>query len=152
MSLWSERERNIFTLKLGGAEKKFDPLKLARHYHQAVMETGGIEALKRHGSVYYSKPETSDQWVSNWHEAAASLAKIGRQMFGLTEWNDDSPDGVTDEEAIKCMEQYLEYSQKKEQGVENSPTVSTDSAPGQEGTNEESPTTPITSASCSPGT
>jgi len=146
MSLWNERERNIFTLKLGGAEKKYDPLKLARHYHQAVVDAGGIEALKRHGSVYYSKPEANDQWVSSWHEAAASLAKIGRQMFALPEWNDEQPEGITDEEAIRCMEQYLEYSQKKESGAENSPTASMDSAPGHAETNEASPTTPITSA------
>jgi hypothetical protein len=153
-SLWSKRERHIFSLELGGQKKLFDPMRLARSYHQAVMDAGGIQVVNDQWKHYNSKADTgSDEWLSKWNNAAAMLALIGNKIFSMEPWDEEkNPDGMTDNEAIDALAQYLLYSAKKGEGAGNSSTASTASEPGPAPTKEESPSTPITSASSTAGT
>jgi hypothetical protein len=152
-SLWSQRERAIFTLSLGGKEKKYDPLKVARGYHQAVMQAGGIERINQLWKHWCSEPQPSnDDWLKSWNEAGEVLANVSRQTFGADQWSEDKPEGFTDGEAINAFGQYLVFSAKKDEGAGKSSTASTPSAPGPEQPNEASPDTQTTSASSTAGT
>lgn len=163
MSNWNERERKILKLKLGGAEKAYDPLRLILNYNRTVRDKGGADVLKSVWDKYHTNPSegemsAEDRLKLELQDAEGSLylGELGAATFGeplftnfLTgtakpEGGGDDP-GWTLGEGIQALYQFLSFITKKENGEESSPTSTSPESPQPGETKEDCPTTPTTS-------
>lgn len=146
MSNWNERERKILKIEIGGAEKRFDPLKIVLQYNRAVRDEGGPETMKAICEAYFKRgtdgkpilPDQNDPIAVHKHnlqqaEAAAYLGKVGLRTFAEKEFDPETGEGMTLEEARDMLYQFWDFSAKKEIVEENSPTSDTQELPTQPG-------------------
>ncbi len=139
MATWSERKRAILTLKLGDAEKKYDPWKCMLNYQRAVRDMGGVTIFKQMWDRVHKKQDepTDDEGKFKdsllKSEAETYLSDVGARIYGEKPYDPESnPDGFTTEEGAEAMYTFFRWMEKKDSVAENSPT-------------------PVTSASTTPG-
>lgn len=163
MSNWTERERKIFKVKLGNAEMRFDPMLCILQYNRAVRDMGGPTKLKQvwddlFGNVPKLKivqpdaeplpAKTPEQELIDLHEHNLRdaecnqwLGDLGSRIIGQPLFSVENPDGLTLEEGKEVLYQFLEFSQKKENGAEKSPSQGQSGlAPSTDAANSDTPT------------
>lgn len=133
---WSERERKIMKITLGGAVKRYDPLRVILQYNKAMRDVGGPMVVKDVLASFYGKKPlaqnaTSDEiYARNILDAEqlTFIGELGAKTFGYDLFSEEKPEGITLAEGEELLAQFWEYTTKKESGVESLPT------PGQQDT------------------
>jgi len=130
VSLWTQREREIFELVQGNARRKYDPAVLLRRYQAAAHKAGGVkkvaEAYELLGleqvAIEAGKEFEREQEAG---EAAILLVDVGRDVFEARPFSDANPDGWTETEVLGAVSQFFYYLGKKKMKAKNSPLSST---------------------------
>lgn len=150
MSNWNERQRKILKIKLGGAEKSYDPLRLILNYNRAVRDKGGADVLKSIWEKYHTEPdlkamtpEQRTEYELQDAEGALYLGELGAATFGEKLGIED--DAWTLREGINALYQFLAFITKKESGEENSPTSTSPGSASPGEPEKDCPSTPTTS-------
>lgn len=130
---WKDRERKIFKIELGGAERRFDPLQIVKQYNLAMREMGGPDVVQQVVKDYFGRarrlaekdertPEQMAEDNLKDSEQSEFLGTLGAKTLGLPMFKDGAEDGLTIDEGMECLSQFWKFMEKKDDGAGNSPT------------------------------
>lgn len=142
---WQQRERDIYSVTLGGVEKKFDPAVLFRRYQAAVSKhcPGQLyQDLQRHYDNFDPEwkkrvcKKRGQEYVppspAEMAEAQRVLSMMGRDVFDEKPFEPETETGMQEWEAIGLMTDFLGYLEVKKKKAKNSSTASHGDGPLEE--------------------
>lgn len=130
----SDEDRRIFAYRLGGAERRADPLAMLRRIRQAQRDLGfGLnEAQKVIGRVEEARDLGVDlpvEMVDGYYEALGQVAAISRSAFGAADAESD-PLGWTEGEALAALSDFFEWMRGTREDFTSTPSPATSTGPG----------------------
>lgn len=127
--LWEQREREIFTLDQGGAQRRYDPATLLRRYQVAAHDAGGInvvvdawEALAEDGRLLNEGKDNPNNEGAR--KAFLVMLEVAQKTYNVKHFDDDDKAGWSSSELIQAVGQFFSYMGKKKEMLKTLPSSS----------------------------